>query len=128
MKELFLSWGMLILSVIFNAYGVFVIKLRLNELGEIPFNSIKTTSGYFLVLLKSPLVIGGILLFFIAPFLFAVALSRMEITIAYPAQIGLNFVILILLALFLLGEQMTLYKIVGIISILVGIYFLNKMG
>jgi len=127
-KEQFLSWGMLMLSVLFNVYGVFVIKLKLNELGEIKMDSLRTVFSYFIVLLKSPLVISGVFLFFIAPFLFAIALSRMEITIAYPAQIGLNFIILIILALLFLGEQFDLYKGVGILLILAGILVLNKFS
>ena len=126
MKELSLSWGMLVLSVLFNVCGIFVIKMRLNELGPLPFDSVKAVLSYFLLLLKAPLVIGGVILFFIAPFLFAVALSRMEIAVAYPAQIGLNFLFLILLALLVLGEPMTPFKGIGMVLILIGIYFLNK--
>lgn len=125
---MFLSWGMLILSVFFNAYGVFVIKLRLNEMGPFKWETFRAALGYFIFLLKSPLVVSGILLFFLAPFLFAIALSRMEIVVAYPAQIGLNFLILILLALIFLGEQLTFYKVAGIVLIFAGIYLLNKVG
>lgn len=128
MKEWSLSWGMLIVSVIFNALGVFIIKLRLNELGVIKAESIQSVFSYFLEMMKSPLLIFGLVLFFVAPFLFTVALSRMEIVVAYPAQIGLNFVILILLAVVLLGEQVTFLKGLGTALVLIGVYFLNKSG
>ena len=85
MKEWSLSWGTLFVSVIFNALGVFIIKLRLNELGAVKAESIPSTIGYFFVMIKSPLVILGLVLFFLAPFLFAVALSRMEILTAFLA-------------------------------------------
>lgn len=128
MKGWLFSWGMLILSVVFNAVGVFVIKMRLNELGAITFESVTRVFQYFALMLKSPLVVGGIVLFFLAPFLFAVALSRMEIVVAYPAQIGLNFLILVVLAVLFLGEQVTLLKIIGTVLIFAGVYFLNKSG
>jgi|SaaInl4_100m_RNA_FD_contig_21_2228175_length_280_multi_3_in_0_out_0_1 hypothetical protein len=35
LTQLFMSWGMLCLSVVFNAYSVFLIKRRLNDLGKI---------------------------------------------------------------------------------------------
>jgi multidrug transporter EmrE-like cation transporter len=126
MKEMILSWGMLTLSVIFNAFGVFVIKLKLNELGPIKVDSIRGTIDYFFLLLKSPLVVVGVVLFFLAPFLFAIALSRMEIAVAYPVQIGLNFIILLLLALFVLGEQLTIYKSVAITLVLIGTIMLSR--
>ncbi len=128
MKNFILSWGMLIVSVLFNVYGVFVIKLKLNELGAIKLDSLKTTLSYFLILMKSPLVISGVILFFIAPFVFVIALSRMDIVVAYPIQIGLNFLFLVLLALIFLGEKITVYKFIGIFFIFIGMYFLSKSG
>ena len=126
MKNMFLSWGMLVLSVVFNVFGVFVVKQRLNELGAIKMDSLRTVLQYFLLMMTSPLVIFGIVFFFAAPFLFTIALSRMEISVAYPAQLGLNFLILILLGLIFLGESLTIYKVVGMAMVLAGIYFLNK--
>ncbi len=121
---MFLSWGMLVLSVFFNAYGVFVIKLKLNELGPIKLEGIKPVLNYFLLVIKNPLVVFGIILFFLAPFLFTVALSRMSLSIAYPAQIGLNFLLLLLFGLIILKETLNFAKIIGIILILGGILFL----
>lgn len=126
MKELFLSWGMLVISVAFNAFGVFVVKAKLNELGSIKVDTFEACLKYFLTLLQYPLVIFGVVLFFLSPFLFTIALSRMQIAIAYPAQIGLNFLFLIVLAVLFLGEKITMFKILGIGLILLGIYFLNK--
>lgn len=126
MNEFFLSWGMLVLSVAFNAVGAFIIKMRLNELGPMKMESIRSTVSYCLNVLQSPLVVFGVVIFFLAPFVFAVALSRMEISIAYPAQVGLNFIFVLLLALLFLGEQMTLLKIIGITAVLIGVVCLVK--
>ncbi len=116
----------MILSVLFNVFGIFVIKMKLNEHGAIQVDSLKSVLQYFLLLMKSPVVVVGVILFFAAPFLFAIALSRMPISIAYPAQLGLNFLILILLGLIFLGESLTIYKVLGMMLVLAGIYFLNK--
>jgi len=126
MKELFLSWGMLVLSVVFNAYGVFVIKLRLNEQGEVAMNSFKETFVYFMTLLKSPLVVSGVILFGLAPFLFTVALSRMEIVVAYPVQVGLNFLFLFVLAIWVLGEAINPVKLSAIVLIIAGVLILSR--
>ena len=128
MKEVLLSWGMLVASVLCNVFGVFIIKGKINALGAIKFESWRLVIGYFGALLQSPIVIVGVILFFLAPFLFAIALSRMDIVVAYPAQVALNFVILVVLAFVFLGEKITLYRLLGIICTLVGIYFLNKKG
>ena len=126
MKEFLLSWGMLVVSVVFNAAGVFAIKMKLNELGAIKFDSLKIVINYFLAMCKSPFVLLGLLLFFLAPFIFTVALSRMQISVAYPAQVGLNFAILVILAILFLGESLTVYKIIGIALVFLSIYFLQR--
>lgn len=126
MKETFLSWGMLVLSVLFNVFGVFVIKMRLNILGPVGFDSFKNVLNYFWLLLKSPLVVAGVMFFSLSPFLFTVALSRMEISLAYPVNVGLNFVLLVLLAFLVLGEQITMLKGAGIILVFAGVFLLNK--
>lgn len=125
-KNIFLSWGMLSLSVFFNVYGVFVIKYKINELGEMRLNSFHFLVNYFIALLKSPLVISGVILFFLSPFLFAIALSRMEISVAYPVQVGFNFILLLILAFIFLGEHLTINKIIGISLVICSIYFLYK--
>ena len=128
MKDLFLSWGMLVLSVMFNAFGVFVVKMKLNEFGAIKVDSLKAVLSAVVFLLKEPLVVIGVVLFFVAPFLFVIALSRMDIVIAYPAQIGLNFLCLVIFAVSFLGEQLTLARVVGSILILSGILLLQKFS
>lgn len=114
---------MLVLSVLFNAYGVFLIKKRLNELGEIRVESLQLIGSYGVAFLNSAGALTGVILFVLAPFLFAVAVSRMEISIAYPVQVGLNFMCIVLLALLFLGEPLTLHKTIGMILVLASIYF-----
>ena len=126
MKQFIFSWGALSVSVMFNAVGVFIVKQRLNELGVFPTESIRSMVHYLFLLTKSPPVLFGIFLVFVAPILSAIALSRLDITIAYPALIGLNFLFILILGTLFLGENLTLYKIVGIGLVIASFYFLNK--
>jgi multidrug transporter EmrE-like cation transporter len=126
LSRLLMSWGMLILSVTLNAYSVFLIKRRLNELGEIQLDSIRFIFNYGMEFLKSTGALIGIVFFIVAPFFFAVAVSRMEITVAYPVQLGLNFMMVMLLGLIYLGEGFTLDKGIGLCMALGSIYFLAR--
>lgn len=128
MRELFLSWGMIVISILFNIFGVMVVKMKMNALGAMKVDSWRTVVGYVVLLLKSPLVSGGVFLFLIAPFFFAVALSRMAISTAYPVYVGLNFFLTILLAYFILGEQVAGLKLIGIVLIAVGVIMIYLKG
>jgi multidrug transporter EmrE-like cation transporter len=117
---------MLFLSVVCNAGGVFIVKKKLNEMGAIDMGSLKAFLGYLSAMGQSPLVIAGVGLFFIAPFLFAIALSRLDMTVAYPAQVGLNFLLLLLLAILFLGEAVTAHRLIGVALVLASICFLSR--
>ena len=126
LTQLFMSWGMLCLSVVFNAYSVFLIKRRLNDLGKIKLESFQFVFNYSLEFLKSPGAILGLIFFVAAPFFLAVAVSRMELSIAYPIQVGLNIIMVIALSLIYLGENLTIEKGIGIGLVIGSIYFLSK--
>ena len=125
-KEWFLGWGLLVISVCCNALGAIVIKWKLNEIGKIEFESFRKIMDYGLIFLKSPLVVISVILFFASPFLFGVALSRLPLLIAYPVQIGLNFLLVLLFSVFFLSESITPVKLAGILFIMVGVIMLQR--
>ena len=127
MKAFLLSWGLLVLSAAANAYGAFVIKLGLNRQGPLPLDSFGQAALYFLRLLRSPLVLSGLALFFLAPLIFAAALSRMEVSVAQPAQVGMNFVFLMLCAAYFLRERITPRKAAGVAMVAAALFLLSGL-
>lgn len=125
-KDIFLSWGMLVLSVVFNVFSIFVIKMRLDVLGPVKIDSFSGFLGYVALLLKSWPVLAVIIPFFCAPLLFAIALSRMELSVAYPVQIVMSLVLLAFLAGMFLGEHITANKIIAMVLAIVCVYLLRK--
>lgn len=125
-KDLFLNWGMLLIGVITNVMGMYLVKMKMNELGGIDVSSMKMALGYFLLLLRSPLAMIGAILFIIAPFPYAVAISRMELSLAYPLSIALSCLIIVPLTFIFFGESITFNKIAAIAMILVSLYFLYR--
>ncbi len=121
-----MSWGLLVISVCFNALGAIVIKWKLNEIGKIELESFRKVMDYGMIFLKSPLVVISIFLFFSSPFLFGVALSRLPMLIAYPVQIGLNFLLVLLFSIFFLSESITPVKLAGIFFIMIGVIMLQR--
>ena len=117
---------MILIYVILNSFGAIAIKYGLNRLGAVQMNSMKSITVYFIALFKSPLTILGFIAIFISAFVWMTALSRMEISIAYPIAISLNFFIVVLIGILLYHESVTVYKMIGLLLIFVSIYFLSK--
>ncbi len=121
-----MSWGMLLASIVMNSLGAFAIKFKMNQLGSLGVDSLSGALRYLFNLFSSPAGFIGGVLFVLAPFVFAVALSRMEASVAFPIQAGLNFVILVGLAVIFLGESLTTGKSLGLLLILAGVFFVSR--
>jgi multidrug transporter EmrE-like cation transporter len=112
--------------VLLNSFGALVIKYRINKMGEIQYNSFRLIISYFIELLRSPLIICGVLSIFLSAFLWMIALSRLQISLAYPVAVGLNFIIVVSIALIFLREQLPVDKMAAILLIIISIIILSR--
>jgi multidrug transporter EmrE-like cation transporter len=126
MNKFFLSWGMVLGYVVLNSFGALVIKYKIDAIGEVQLGSVKSFFNYFIELLKSPLIICGILSIFISAFVWMTALSRLQISLAYPVAVGLNFLIVVTVALIFLKEHLSVEKVIGIVLIFISIFLLTR--
>lgn len=80
-----------------------------------------------IIMATSPWIISGMAMHVCALVIWLWALSRVDITFAYPF-LALGFVLVSLLAYFWIGENVPLLRIVGMMIIILGIYFICKSG
>jgi multidrug transporter EmrE-like cation transporter len=125
-KDLWLTWGMLLVGVLLNVSGASVIKSKMNVLGQINITSFAGFFGYFVSLVKYPPALLAMVAVLLAPVPQAVALSRLDLSVAYPATTALNFLVLIPLGIFFLGESFTPNKLVALALITAGAALLYK--
>ena len=125
-KEFFSTWGMVFLSVLMNTIGIYLIKLKMNEIGSINLESLRTIIWYFIQLIRMPLAILGGIIFFLAPLPSAIAMSKMELSVVFPLTVALSCLLLVPMSVLTLGESISAGKISAIIIILIGIYLLYK--
>jgi multidrug transporter EmrE-like cation transporter len=117
---------MIIGYVLLNSFGALAIKSTLNKLGAVRLDSLRAILVYFRDLFKWPMAILGFLAIMLSAFVWMAALSRLEITIAYPAAVALNFFVVVLTGSILFRESITLAKIFGIVLIFISIFLLAK--
>ena len=112
-----------LISVVFNVFGQYSMKLGMRKFGEVTFenNILITVLKMFMV----PNVFLGLTLYAISTVFWLVALSKIELSIAYP-MLSLGYVLLMILSFFLLHESITLYKVIGTILVVAGITLIWK--
>ena len=108
----------IVLTMVFTVYGQIVLKWRIQEFGSLPsgtFDKIR----FLLTLLLDPVIFSGFAAGFLAGLAWMAAVSRFDLSHAYPF-LSLNFVIVLLLSGWLLGEPVTWQKTAGITMIILG--------
>jgi multidrug transporter EmrE-like cation transporter len=126
LSEFTASWGLGGAYVLLKSYGALIIKQRINQLGKIELDSLARTSTYFLTLLRSPLVLSGLFAILASSAAWMIALSRMEISIAYPTAVALNFLVVITVGMTFYNEGFSVQKMVACALILAAIILLSR--
>lgn len=107
--------------LIFSTAGLLLLKKSLNNY---EFTSMQS---YFNVLLSYKFILG-FLLYASSFIVWLLILNKKELSFIYPIVIGLSYILIMLIAVFVLKESFTLSKSIGAILIGAGIIimFLQK--
>lgn len=111
-------------TILFTVYGQIIIKIRVSNFGQLPAQFLGKMS-LLLKFLADPLILSGLLSAFIAAVLWMLAMTKMRLGVAYPF-IGLNFVLIFLLSMYLLKEPFSVYRLVGVLMIVAGIIVASR--
>lgn len=117
-----ISLLLLLASAVTNACGSSIMKHAYGGDTELVSSGI---IGAFLKILLNPWIVAGLGLFGISFFFMAAALSRTELTLAYPLMSGVVYLLLLAIGVFIFHEDVTLLRIAGMFCILLGITLLT---
>ena len=108
-------------TLFFTVYGQMILKWRIMKLGfTIPDSGIVDKLLTLFKLVIDPFILSGFLSAFIASLCWMAAMTKFQITEAYPFM-SLAPAIVFILGIWLLGETFTIGKVVGLILIIVGL-------
>jgi len=107
-------------TIIFTVYGQIILKWRISKLNwsMVDGKLIEKVTCYF-KLLFDPFILSGFLSAFIASVFWTMAMTKFEITTAYPFM-SISPAIVFILGIFILNETFTVGKVIGLILIILG--------
>ena len=114
----------LLLNILFNALGQISLKYGVDKVGSLEF-SFANIWHLSLQLATNPWIIGGLFLYMLSMCVWFFILSRVDVSIAYP-MISLAYIINAIGAYYMLGEQITILRLSGIVVILVGVFLVAR--
>ena len=112
--------------VAFNSLGAILVKRQLNIMGPADLQSFKSIVLYFFHLFSSPLVMLGLVSTFGSAIVWMIALSRLNISVAYPIAVGLNFFVVISFGILFFRETLHLKQFLGIALIFLSIFLISS--
>ncbi|MEK7231905.1 MAG: SMR family transporter [Pseudomonadota bacterium] len=119
-----ISFSLLMTGVLLNAGAQLLLKAGTNAVGVFAFSSDNLVPvGWKLA--TEPHIVGGLGCYVLSVIIWILALSRVEVSIAYP-MLSIGYVVNALAAWYLFGEAVTLTRLAGIGIIIVGVYIVAR--
>ena len=119
-----IEFGLILFGVMLNAMAQLLLKAGTRSVGHFEF-SLANALPVGWQLATNPYIFGGLCCYVVSVGVWIMALSRVEVSIAYP-MLSLGYVVNALLAWQLFGEAMTTSRVAGIGVILVGVYLVAR--
>jgi drug/metabolite transporter (DMT)-like permease len=110
--------------VLFTVYGQLILKWRIDKYGSLP-ESLYDKISFLLKLVVDPFIFSGFLAAFIAALFWMAAMTKADMSFAYPFVTAGITLLSVTLAVLLLGETMTWAKGGGVILILAGVIIMT---
>jgi multidrug transporter EmrE-like cation transporter len=125
-RELLLSWGMVVAYVMLNSFGALAIKRTIHQIAVTDNLSSDDAMHFVALALGSPLLLLGLLSIGVSACAWIVALSRMELSTAYPVAVSLNCLIVISSAILTYREPITVNKLAGIMLLFLSLVLMFR--
>lgn len=109
--------SLILIAVALMAYANITLKLRIAALGG---ESSKSLLSYVVSMLVDPLVWSALIAAVVTGLLYVVTLRQLELSVLEPL-LAIVFILVPLGAVFILGEHLPSFRIIGIIFIFVGV-------
>ena len=119
-----LSFALILTGVLLNAAAQLLLKAGTNAVGHFEFaaGNIVPVS---LRLALEPFILGGVACYVVSLVVWIMALSRVEVSIAYP-MLSIGYVINAVAAWYLFGESLTALRLTGIGFIIIGVFLVAR--
>ena len=99
-------------TVIFTVYGQLILKWRINDYGSLPVGFFDKIL-FLINLLFDPWIFSGFLSAFVASFFWMAAMTKFDVSHAYPIIVGGLAILTSVFAVIFLKESVSMLKIMG---------------
>ncbi|SDS74314.1 EamA-like transporter family protein [Paenibacillaceae bacterium GAS479] len=110
-----MQYVLLVGSIILGAFAQILLKL----------GTTKATSMEVIKLISNFYILGGLFLYGLSAVLWIYCLSKVQLSFAYP-MVSLGYVIVFVLSYWIFGESISMLRVVGLVTIVLGVLMIAK--
>jgi multidrug transporter EmrE-like cation transporter len=114
-----LSLGLVAFTVMLTVYGQLIVKWRVLRAGPFPADFTRKL-GFLVGLLFDPWVMSSMLAALLAALSWMAAMTKLELSYAYPFM-SLAFVLVLILSAVIFHEAVTAPKVLGMVLVIAGL-------
>jgi multidrug transporter EmrE-like cation transporter len=115
---------LVLLCVLLNVASQIFLKVGVHALGP-PTLEMTHLLAFGVKLLSNPSILMGGIMLLMGFAIWLIVLTHLEVSLAYPL-FSMGYVILPLVSYFFLGESLPPLRILGIVTIMLGVYLISK--
>jgi multidrug transporter EmrE-like cation transporter len=113
------AWLYVATTVLLTVYGQLIVKWQVGRAGEFPV-AVGDKLQFLLRLAVTPWMISVFLAAFVAALAWMAAMTRLELSRAYPF-VGLSFVLVMIGSAIFFDESLSVSKVTGVLLIVLGL-------
>lgn len=112
------------LTLLFTVYGQLILKWQIAKAGSLPTN-LTGKIGFLFSQFTNPWILSGFVAAFLASLTWMAAMTRFDLSHAYPFM-SLAFVIVLIFSIAFLGEPITWTKVAGTVIVIAGLIVITR--
>ena len=119
-----IAFVLILTGVLLNAAAQLLLKTGVQSVGQIELSGTHIWKAAQSLAFE-PHILGGLTCYVLSVVVWIMALSRVEVSIAYP-MLSIGYIVTAIAAWYLFGENLSATRIAGIAVIIVGVYLVAK--
>ncbi|MFC5475484.1 EamA family transporter [Paraherbaspirillum soli] len=118
MNPRFYNYLYIAATIGFTVYGQLILKWRISKFGALPVNGYEKIK-FLISFLFDPAIFSGFAAAFLASLCWMAAMTKFDLSHAYPFM-SLNFVVVLLLSAWIFSEPLSFQRVLGVSIIVIG--------
>ena len=114
----------ILISVLGGAFGQILLKKGMSTMGPLTL-SVESVPNIIIKIATNPFVMVGLIIYVLSTFFWLTALSRVDLSYAYPFA-SLSYVVMLLASWLLFHENITPLRLIGTFVIAAGVYLIAR--